>query len=73
MIMEVITDYGPDTPEETYIKEQLAELQESYRKAAEPLVQTLVRIRSYKTPRMFIAPSSTVTREELLFAAGRIG
>lgn len=54
--MEMITDYGPDTQEETYIKEQLHALQLSYQKAAEPLVQTLARIRSYKVPRILFIP-----------------
>lgn len=54
--MEFIADYGPDTPEEIHLKEQIAEIQESYRRAVEPLVKRLAHIRALKSPRIMFIP-----------------
>lgn len=41
---------------EQKLKEQLAHLQQSYQRAAEPIIQHLVRISSYRKRRYYLVP-----------------
>ena len=49
--MNTFLDFGPDTPEETMLKEQLRQLQQSYVKDAEPILNRLTAIHMQKAPR----------------------
>ena len=43
--------------EEEYLRKQLADLEASYRKAAEPIIKRLAAIEAKKPPKPFIVPS----------------
>lgn len=49
--MNMFMDFGPDTPEETALKEQLRQLQQSYARDAEPILHRLTAIQMGKAPR----------------------
>lgn len=53
-VMKVETYHGPDTDEELFLKRQIADLQEAYRKEAAPLAKRLADIHALKPPRYFI-------------------
>jgi hypothetical protein len=52
----IITDWGPDTPEEDHLKKELARLKRRYEQEAKPLVNRLGEIHASKTPRHFVVP-----------------
>lgn len=56
--MEIVTDYGPDTPREIEAKRKLAELEAEYRQKAKPYIDILVDERNHKTPRQFVIHDS---------------
>ena len=54
MAVEVHTDWGPDTHEETLLKMQLSDIQKRYQAEAKPIIDRLIGIRNYKTPKIFV-------------------
>lgn len=53
---EVITDYGPDTPEERELKMMIAELHQAYLRDAQPYIDRLALIQAMKSPCVFLVP-----------------
>ena len=56
MQAEIIKIYPSDTEEEIELKSKLIELQERYKKEAQPYIERLCDIHALKVPKIFVVP-----------------